>query len=84
MPHISDLIEPWNDLTELLDDLDVERILEQQLPPGRRHAADKLHRLLLEISELMLDAEIDDSLSKPSRSCSRAKGNGRWALNFGQ
>ena len=62
MPHISDLIQPWNELTELLDDLDVERILEQQLPPGRRHAADKLHRLLLEISELMLDADIDDRL----------------------
>jgi hypothetical protein len=43
-PQIRELIGPWNELTELLDELGVERILEEQLPAARRHAADKLHR----------------------------------------
>jgi hypothetical protein len=60
--HIRDLIEPWNQHTELLDDLGVERILEQQLPPARRYEADRLHRLLFEISDLIRRAEIDDHL----------------------
>jgi hypothetical protein len=58
----SSLIEPWNELTSLLDELGIERILENQLPQHHRFLADKLHLLLSEISYVVECAEIDDAL----------------------
>jgi hypothetical protein len=61
-PVISDLIAPWNELAGLLDELEIERLLEERLPPHRRYLADELHSLLADIGDMMLDAEIDYAL----------------------
>jgi hypothetical protein len=85
MPDIRCLIEDWNELTELLDNLGVERMLEQQLPPGQRHAADKLHRLLFEISQFVLDADIDDRLETIESMLEKSEGGTGDGLSiFGQ
>ena len=73
----------WGEIDRIMDELNVEQVLIEHMPPSRRHQVDRLHHLMRRIGELFEElevaamvelAELDDEPEVPGTISGEARG----------